>query len=77
MPSCLLCGLIWQQAYTLVWLDFSLPLLMTGLLKRTIVYLLRGATICKNNHEQPSRLVSQNLGFSPHLESFFARSFAR
>lgn len=43
--------LIWPRADTLIWLDYSFPLVFVRLWQRTINRILSGELVCNGNHE--------------------------
>lgn len=42
---------IWQQADTLIWLDYSLPVIMSRLLRRTVRRAITQELVCNGNRE--------------------------
>lgn len=42
---------IWQRADTLIWLDYSLPVIMTRLLRRTVRRAMTQELVCNGNQE--------------------------
>lgn len=52
--------LVWSQAQTVVWLDYSLPVIMSRLLRRTYQRLVTQQEVCNGNHETWQTTFSHN-----------------
>ncbi|MGE0132268.1 MAG: adenylate kinase [Blastocatellales bacterium] len=52
--------LVWERADTVVWLDFSLLVILSRLLRRTFRRAVLGEECCNGNREQLSRVFSRD-----------------
>lgn len=52
--------IIWSRADTVVWLDYSLPVIMSRLLRRTYRRLVTQQEVCNGNHETWQTTFSRN-----------------
>lgn len=70
-------NVVWNRADTLIWLDYSLPLVFTRLVKRTIFRLIKKEVICNGNRETLLKTFSKDsiLLWCLHTHSRRKREF--
>ncbi len=52
--------LVWARADTVIWLDFSFPVILNRLLRRTLRRLVTGEECCNGNREKLSLALSRD-----------------